>query len=64
MGREPFHLGRSLLGFALTVLLAALCMYWAVQLVVAVWPWLLGSGIAVGLLLGLWHWLRWRRQSW
>lgn len=61
---SPRSVGRSLLGFALAVLLAALCLHWAVQLLAAVWPWLLGIGLVVVFLVGLWHWLRWRRQSW
>lgn len=54
----------SLLGAAVTVLLACVALYVAARLVAAVWPVLVVAGglVALGIVLGRW-WL-WRSSGW
>lgn len=56
--------GGRLLTFAATVLLAALCLWWAVHLLTQIWGWLLGAVIiGAGLASGAW-WLRRGGEGW
>lgn len=47
--------GGRLLAFAATVLLAALCLWWAVHLLAQIWGWLLGA-VIIGVTLGAGAW--------
>jgi hypothetical protein len=66
-GGDPFGLGQQLLRFAFCVLLAALALHWAAQLILEIWPVLAivaGTVMSLGLLwmAGNW-WLR-RQSRW
>jgi hypothetical protein len=66
-GDDPFGLGQQLLRFALTILVAALALHWAAQLVLDIWPVLaVSAGVVIALsLLGLGvGWWRRRQSRW
>ena len=49
---------------AFLVLLGCIALVIAVQLLMQIWPWLLGGVLVVGLGYGLLTWWRWRRSRW
>ena len=60
----PKSLLSRLLGAAWTILLIAVLLWLAVQLLAEIWIWLVGIGALVMLVrLGFWVW-RWRREEW
>lgn len=60
MGRGSSSYLERLVGVCVGLLVAALALYWAVQLLQAVWLSVLG----IGVLLGCITWIRRRGQGW
>jgi len=66
MLRPQRNLATWIIQLALSILLASICLHIAVGLLAQVWPWLVGIGLAVGLLALLVRLLLWwrRQQYW
>ena len=62
MAETPSSLLDKLLGWCFTILLAALALKVAVELICSIWPWLL-TGLALTGVVALagWAWGRWWR---
>lgn len=60
----PSHWLDSLLRMALTVLAIAVLLYLAARLIVAVWPVLLGLGVAALLGFAAWTVYQFRKSRW
>ena len=64
MAETPFSLADKLLGWCFTVLLAALALKIAVDVIAGIWPWLVVGLVATGFVAVVgWvvvRWWRWR----
>lgn len=57
-------LSDQLLRMALSVFVACLLLYLAVCLIRSIWPWLVGGGLTLVVLIGLAGLVRRRRERW
>lgn len=61
MAESPSSLVDRVVGWCLSLLLAAMALYGAVQLIHCIWPWLaIGLAVAVVVAAGWWLVVRWR----
>lgn len=62
--RDPFGLTQLVLRTAVTLFVAALLLYWAAELIAAVWPWLVGTVLTILFSYFGITALRWWRNRW
>ena len=61
---EPSGPVRTFTRGAGLLLLGCVGLFVAVQLLMQIWPWLLGGVLVIGLGYGALTWWRWRRSRW